>query len=341
MLTKEFDYELPKELIAQEPLIPRDSSRLLVVHRSQNITEHKVFHHIIEYLRPGDVLVLNNTRVMPARLYGFKKDTGAKIEILVLQRLGLNQIEALVRPGRKIKLGAELVFGEEELKAKVVDYTVQGGRILDLKYEGIFEDVLEKLGRMPLPPYISKELKNSEQYQTVYGQHWGSAAAPTAGLHFTRELLSQVENKGVKIVKLVLHVGLGTFRPVEVNRVEDHEMHREYFSLDDLGAQCLNEAKSKGNRIIAVGTTTVRVLETLANKEKEIKAGEGWTDIFIYPGYEFKAIDGLITNFHLPKSTLLMLVSAFAGRELIRQAYAEAIEAKYRFYSFGDGMLIL
>lgn len=341
MLTSNFDYFLPKELIAQEPLSQRDQSRLLVLDRKSHSLEHQAFFQISHYFNPGDVLVLNNTRVMPARLFGIKKDTGAKVEVLLLDRMGMNQFEVLVKPGKKVKLGTELIFGNGELKAKVQDYTQYGGRILELIYFGNLENILEQLGHTPLPPYIHSQLEDRERYQTVYNKHIGSAAAPTAGLHFTEKLLREIESKGAKIVELLLHVGLGTFRPVETETIEKHQMHSEYFRLEQEAAEIINLAKEEGNRIIAVGTTTVRVLETIAEKNCKLTAMDGWSDIFIYPGFQFKVVDSLVTNFHLPKSTLLMLVSAFAGTEFILKAYQEAIEQKYRFFSFGDAMLIL
>lgn len=341
MLTQEFNYDLPKELIAQEPVEPRDQSRLMVVDRSKKTLEHQIFHQITKYFNPGDVLVVNNTRVMPARLYGVKAETGTKIEVLLLQPSGTQQFECLVRPGRRVKPGTKIIFGSGELIGRVVDITAHGSRIIALEYVGIFEEVLEKLGEMPLPPYITHQLKEPERYQTVYGHHWGSAAAPTAGLHFTEELLEKIKASGVEIVELLLHVGLGTFRPVEAEIIADHQMHREYYSLSAEAADCINQAKECGGRIIAVGTTSVRVLETVAQRQGTLVAQKGWTDIFIYPGYNFKIVDSLITNFHLPKSTLLMLVSAFANLELTQKAYQEAIASQYRFFSFGDGMLIL
>lgn len=341
MLTSEFDYYLPKELIAQEPVEPRDSSRLMVVNRATKTLEHRIFREIVDYFHPGDVLVINNTKVMPARLYGVKADTGARIEVLLLHRLGTHRYEALVKPGKKVKLGTTIVFGDGELVARAVDYTPHGGRILELEYEGVLEELLDKLGKVPLPPYITKELKDPERYQTVYGKHPGSAAAPTAGLHFTERLLEEIELLGVEIVEVLLHVGLGTFRPVVAERVEEHQMHSEYFRIDEDAAARLNKAREAGKRIFAVGTTSVRVLETVARETGEIVPQSGWTDIFIYPGYKFKAVDCLITNFHLPKSTLLMLVCAFAGSDLIKHAYEEAIKSRYRFFSFGDAMLIL
>ncbi|NLL19120.1 MAG: tRNA preQ1(34) S-adenosylmethionine ribosyltransferase-isomerase QueA [Clostridia bacterium] len=340
MLTKDFDYELPKELIAQEPVEPRDRSRLMVVDRRSGTLEHRIFEEIITYFKPGDVLVVNNTKVMPARLYGTKADTGARIEILLLRPAGPGQYEALVKPGKKVKLGTTIVFGHGELVATVVDYTPHGGRILDLEYSGVLEEVLEKLGTMPLPPYITHQLDDPSRYQTVYGRHWGSAAAPTAGLHFTESLLTRIKEQGIEIVQLLLHVGLGTFRPVEAEKIEDHKMHSEFFRLEAEAAERINQAKVHGGRIIAVGTTSVRVLETAAENSGKVRAQEGWTDIFIYPGYRFKTVDALITNFHLPQSTLLMLVSAFAGSELTQRAYAEAIASRYRFFSFGDAMFI-
>lgn len=341
MLTNEFDYYLPKELIAQEPVEPRDTSRLMVVHRTSGVLEHKIFRDITSYFKPGDVLVLNNTRVMPARLFGIKAGTGARIEVLLLHRKGTNQYEVLVKPGKKVKPGNTIVFGNGELVAKVMDYTPHGGRILEFEYEGLFEEILDKLGKMPLPPYITHELEDSERYQTVYGKYLGSAAAPTAGLHFTGQLLQEIEAHGVEIVEVLLHVGLGTFRPVVTEKIEEHQMHSEYFRIDENAAYRINRARQSGRRIFAVGTTSVRVLETAAANSGEIVPQDGWTDIFIYPGYRFKVVDCLITNFHLPKSTLLMLVSAFAGTDLIKKAYQEAIESGYRFFSFGDAMLIL
>lgn len=341
MLTNEFDYYLPKELIAQEPVEPRDTSRLMVVHRSAGVLEHKIFKEIISYFNPGDVLVINNTRVMPARLFGVKADTGARIEVLLLHRRGAHQYEVLVKPGRKVKPGNTIIFGNGDLIAKVLDYTPHGGRILELEYEGVFEEVLDRLGQMPLPPYITQELDDPERYQTVYGKYLGSAAAPTAGLHFTDQLLNELEGCGVEIVEVLLHVGLGTFRPVVTEKIEEHQMHSEYFRIDDNAARRINRARQSGRRIFAVGTTSVRVLETAATDSGKIVPQDGWTDIFIYPGYKFKVVDSLITNFHLPKSTLLMLVSAFAGTDLIKNAYREAINSEYRFFSFGDAMLIL
>ena len=340
MLTNDFNYFLPKELIAQEPLEQRDQSRLLVLNRGSLSMEHQNFCYIGDYFNAGDVLVLNNTKVMPARLFGIKEDTGAKIEVLLLHRLTMNHYEALVKPGKRMKLDSKLVFGEGELTARVQSYTSYGGRVLELSYNGDLENVLEKLGHVPLPPYIHKQLQDRKRYQTVYNKHWGSAAAPTAGLHFTEKLIKQLEVKGVKVVELLLHVGLGTFRPVETDMVEEHQMHSEYYKLETKTAEVINKVKEQKGRVIAVGTTTVRVLETIANNNGQLEASEGWSDIFIYPGYQFKVVDNLVTNFHLPKSTLLMLVSAFAGREFIMEAYQAAIKQRYRFFSFGDAMLI-
>ncbi|MFA5536196.1 MAG: tRNA preQ1(34) S-adenosylmethionine ribosyltransferase-isomerase QueA [Bacillota bacterium] len=340
MLTIDFDYFLPKELIAQEPLNVRDQSRLLVLNRQALSLEHQNFYSIGEYFNAGDVLVLNNTKVMPARLLGIKEDTGARVEVLLLRRLTMNYYEVLVKPGKKVKLGSKLIFGKGELTARVQDYTPYGGRVLELFYNGDLENLLESLGQVPLPPYIHKELQDRNRYQTVYNKHWGSAAAPTAGLHFTEKLIEQLKSKGVEVVELLLHVGLGTFRPVETDIVEEHRMHSEYYRLEQKEAEIINKVKEQKGRVIAVGTTTVRVLETIAGSGGQLEAAEGWSDIFIYPGYRFKLIDNLVTNFHLPKSTLLMLVSAFAGKEFIMEAYREAIKQRYRFFSFGDAMLI-
>lgn len=340
MKVSDFDYYLPEELIAQRPLYPRDASRLLVLNRGTGHIEHRQFRDIVAYMKAGDVLVLNDTRVIPARLYGRRMDTGGKIEVVLLKRLSIAQWEVLVKPGKRAKIGTEIVFGEGELKAKVLDRTEVGGRILEFSYNGIFEEILEKLGSMPLPPYIKENLEDKERYQTVYSRVEGSSAAPTAGLHFTPELLSLIEKKGVEIVKLLLHVGLGTFRPVTTTFVEDHIMHSEYYEVSVETAEKINNRRRKGGRVIAVGTTTVRTLETVAEGEV-IHPGKGWTDIFIYPGYEFQAVDVMLTNFHLPKSTLLMLVSAFAGTEKIKEAYRQAVEKRYRFFSFGDAMLII
>ncbi|WP_148867937.1 tRNA preQ1(34) S-adenosylmethionine ribosyltransferase-isomerase QueA [Thermosediminibacter litoriperuensis] len=341
MDVKEFYYELPEELIAQEPLEKRDTSRLMVVKRDTRIFEHRIFEDITEYLEEGDCLVLNDTRVIPARLLGVKKDTGGRMEFVLLKRIKGNTWEVLVKPGRRARIGSVFVFGDGRLLAKVLDYTDAGGRIVEFYYDGIFEKVLDELGRMPVPPYIKKELKDRERYQTVYARNPGSAAAPTAGLHFTEELLRKIEQTGVKICYITLHVGLGTFRPVKVRNVEQHKMHHEYFEVGSHAAETINRAKEGGKRVIAVGTTSTRTLETVADEKGFVKSVSGWTDLFIYPGYRFKVVDGMVTNFHLPESTLLMLVCAFADRDLIMAAYREAIDKRYRFYSFGDAMLII
>ncbi|MEW6621748.1 MAG: tRNA preQ1(34) S-adenosylmethionine ribosyltransferase-isomerase QueA [Bacillota bacterium] len=340
MKVHEFDYYLPQELIAQEPVFPRDVSKVLVVDRKKKRLEHKRFHEIIEYINPGDVLVFNHTKVIPARLLG-EKETGAGVELVLLKKIAHDIWECLVKPGKKLKPGAEIFFGNRELKARIEDYTEDGGRLVRFFYDGIFEDVLERLGKIPLPPYILKELEDKNRYQTIYAKEEGSAAAPTAGLHFTDELFKRLQDKGVESAFLTLHIGLGTFRPVKVDTVEDHKMHSEYYCLSQRSAETINHAKKRGNRIVAVGTTSVRTLETVADCQGFVNAKSGWTDIYIYPGYEFKVVDALITNFHLPKSTLIMLVAAFAGRELTRSAYSAAIKEKYRFYSFGDAMLIV
>lgn len=340
MRTKDFDYHLPEELIAQVPLKVRSESRLLLANRTNFSLKHERFYNIINYLNKGDVLVLNDTRVIPARLYGVKEETKANIEILLLNQYGTHKWEALAKPAKRVKVGTVVSFGEGLIKAVCNEELEEGIRHFDLEYVGDLEKILDKLGEMPLPPYIHKKLEDQERYQTVYSKVTGSAAAPTAGLHFTKELLKEIEAKGVLIEYVTLHVGLGTFRPVTVNDVLKHKMHSEYYSLDEETAKVLNLAKSEGRQIIAVGTTSVRTLETVMSRFCEFKANSGSTDIFIYPGYEFKAIDGLITNFHLPKSTLLMLVSAFASKEIIMNAYNEAIKEKYRFFSFGDTMFI-
>lgn len=339
MRLEDFDFYLPEELIAQEPLERRDMSRLMVLHKDTGRIEHKSFKDIIDYLNEGDCLVLNDTRVIPARLFGVREDSGGKIEILLLKRIEKDRWEVLVKPGKKAKIGANIVFGDGELSATVFSTTPEGGRILDFKYEGIFEEVLDRLGEMPLPHYIKKELKDRERYQTVYSKNEGSAAAPTAGLHFTKTILDDIQAKGVKIAYVTLHVGLGTFRPVKVENIEEHHMHSEYYTIDEKNAELINEAKKEGNRIISVGTTSTRTLETAA-KDGMVTVGSGWTDIFIYPGYQYKIVDSLITNFHLPKSTLIMLVSALAGRENTLNAYEAAVEEKYRFFSFGDAMIV-
>ena len=341
MKVEEFNYHLPEELIAQNPLELRDMSRMLVLQRKSGGIRHRVFLELLEYLKPGDALVLNNTRVLPARLIGEKVDTGGKVELVLLKRINGDDWESLVRPGKRIHPGHRLSFGNGMLKAEVLNYTDNGGRLLRFHYQGIFEQLLDRLGQMPLPPYIKAQLDDEERYQTVYAKHRGSAAAPTAGLHFTPDLLERVKAKGVKIVFLLLHVGLGTFRPVQVSEIEEHRMHMEYFNFGVEEAETLNQIRKNGGRIIAVGTTSTRTLETVVDAKGVFHPNNGWTDIFIYPGYDFKAVDAMITNFHLPKSTLLMLVSAFAGLENTKKAYQEAIEEKYRFYSFGDAMFIV
>ena len=341
MKVEDFDFELPEERIAQTPIEKRDHSRLMVLNREDGSIEHKRFYDIIDYLAPGDTLVLNDTRVMPARLIGTKEDTGATIEVLLLKQKEKDHWEALCKPAKRVKQGTVISFGNGELKAKCVKILEEGLREFELIYDGIFLEVLETLGQMPLPPYISEQLANRERYQTVFSKVVGSAAAPTAGLHFTEELLKQLKEKGVHLAYLTLHVGLGTFRPVAVDRIEDHKMHAEFYMVSQETAERLNETRRQGKRIISVGTTTTRTLETIRQKyQDEFKEDSGWTDIFIYPGFQFRAIDGLITNFHLPKSTLIMLVSAFASREAILHAYDVAVKENYRFFSFGDAMFI-
>jgi len=339
----DFDYELPEELIAQEPLAERDRSRLLVVDRKTKTWQHAVFPQILQWLEPGDLMVFNDTRVIPARLWGRRLPGGGKVEVLLLTQLGADRWEALVRPGRKVMPGQTLVFGEEgELAAVALERTAFGGRILQFNREGAaLRAALYKLGEVPLPPYIKRPLRDLDRYQTVYARKEGSVAAPTAGLHFTPELLARIRAAGVQTGYLTLHVGLGTFRPVKVEKVEEHQMHEEYFQISPELAAAVAETKAAGHRVIAVGTTSVRALETMGCPDGTVRAGEGQTDIFIYPGFKFKVIDGLVTNFHLPRSTLLMLVSAFAGRELILAAYREAVKERYRFFSFGDAMLII
>ena len=341
MKVSDFNFELPKELIAQHPVEKRDESRLMVLNKDK--IEHRVFKDIIEYLNPGDCLVLNNTKVIPARLYGNKiKDgeKGAVVEVLLLKQLENNIWETLVKPGRKLQIGNEITFGNDLLKGKIVEVLDDGKRKIKFEYEGIFNEILDKIGTMPLPPYIKEKLKEKDRYQTIYAKYEGSSAAPTAGLHFTKELLEKIENKGVKIANVTLHVGLGTFRPVKVENVEEHHMHTEHFYIKQEDAEKINNSKKDGKRIIAVGTTSCRVLESIADNDGMVKAQEGDTGIFIYPGYKFKCIDNLITNFHLPESTLIMLVSALAGKENIMKAYNEAVKEKYRFFSFGDSMYI-
>lgn len=340
MKTDDFDYYLPEELIAQVPIKDRDASRLMVLDKETGNIKHEVFHNIIDYLDKDDVLVLNDTKVLPARLFGIKEDTKAHIEILLLKNIQDNDWECLVKPAKRVKEGTVISFGEGLLKAICIEEREEGIRVLRLMYEGVLYEILDKLGTMPLPPYIKEKLEDKDRYQTVYAKNIGSAAAPTAGLHFTKELLKSIEEKGVKVCYVTLHVGLGTFRPVNVEDVSKHKMHSEYYVMTKETANILNEAKSNGKRIISVGTTSTRVLETIASKYNNFCECSGWTDIFIYPGYQFKAINALITNFHLPKSTLIMLVSALSSREIILNAYQEAVKEKYRFFSFGDAMFI-
>ncbi|MCI8659054.1 MAG: tRNA preQ1(34) S-adenosylmethionine ribosyltransferase-isomerase QueA [Lachnospiraceae bacterium] len=336
MNVKDFYFDLPQDLIAQDPLEDRSSSRLLVMDKNTGEIAHRTFRDITDYLKPGDCLVINNTKVIPARLFGVKEDTGARIEVLLLKRKEEDIWETLVKPGKKCRPGAKLVFGEGLLRGTVLDVVEEGNRRIRFHYDGIFEEVLDKLGQMPLPPYITHELKDKNRYQTVYAKNDGSAAAPTAGLHFTEELLEQIRDMGVEIAHVTLHVGLGTFRPVKVENVLDHHMHSEFYMVEEKEAEKINRAKATGGRIVCVGTTSCRTLESATGEDGILKAGSGWTDIFIYPGYKFKILDSLITNFHLPESTLVMLVSALAGREHVLHAYEEAICEKYRFFSFGD-----
>ncbi len=340
MKTDDFDYELPSHLIAQTPIEKRDHSRLMILDKTTGEISHKYFHDIIEELQPTDVLVLNNTKVIPARLYGVKEETNAAIELLMLKEKENNIWECLTRPAKRIKVGTIVTFGNGLLKAECMAEKEEGIRVFRLQYEGILYEILDQLGEMPLPPYIHQKLQDKTRYQTVYAKEEGSAAAPTAGLHFTKELLQKIEEKGVQVTYVTLHVGLGTFRPVSVEDVTQHKMHSEFYQMTETTAQILNQAKKEGRRIIAVGTTTTRVLETIMMQYHQFQACSGWTDIFIYPGYSFQAIDALITNFHLPKSTLLMLVSALAGKENILHAYQEAVKCEYRFFSFGDSMMI-
>lgn len=337
--TKSYFYDLPEELIAQTPAEPRDSSRLLVYHKSSGEIEHKIFRDVLDYLKPGDVLVVNNTRVLPARLYG-KKESGAQIEVLLLKRIDLNTWETLAKPGKRLKVGTEIIFSEN-LKGKIKSDTDFGGKIIEFEFDGVFEDIISKCGVMPLPPYIHKQYKDKERYQTVYNKITGSSAAPTAGLHFTNELLEKIRAKGVEIIEVLLHVGLGTFRPVNENNILEHKMHSEYIEVTSENATKLNNAKREGRRIIAVGTTSVRVLESATDNNGIIHACQKETDIFIYPGYKFKMVDGLITNFHLPESTLIMLVSAFIGYDETIKMYNTAVKEKYRFFSFGDATLLI
>ncbi len=340
MKVTDFNFELPKELIAQDPLEDRAASRLLILNKETGEMKHRHFRDILKFLRKGDCLVINDTKVIPARLLGKKTDTGAAVEVLLLKRKTDNVWETLVKPGKKMKVGAQVSFGDGLLTGTVIDVVEEGNRLIQFSYEGIFEEILDQLGQMPLPPYITHQLKDKNRYQTVYAKHDGSAAAPTAGLHFTKELLKEIEDMGVTIAHVTLHVGLGTFRPVKVDTIEDHHMHSEFYVVEDEEAKKINDAKKNGGRVICVGTTSCRTLESAADEDGTLQAGSGWTDIFIYPGYRFKILDCLITNFHLPESTLVMLVSALAGREHILNAYQKAVEERYRFFSFGDAMFI-
>ena len=340
MDVKDFYYDLPEELIAQDPLEKRSNSRLMVLDKKSGDVTHRHFYDIKDYLRPGDCLVINNTRVIPARLIGEREETGGKVELLLLKRKSDDVWETLVKPGKKARIGSRLTFGNGLLKAEVIDIVEEGNRLVRFEYQGIFEEILDQLGQMPLPPYITHQLQDKNRYQTVYAKYDGSAAAPTAGLHFTKELLQEIKDMGVSIAEVTLHVGLGTFRPVKVENVLDHHMHSEFFQISQEAADMINETKRHGHRVIAVGTTSTRTLESAADENGFLREKSGWTEIFIYPGYQFKVIDGLITNFHLPESTLVMLVSALAGRDHIMEAYRQAVEQKYRFFSFGDAMLI-
>ena len=340
MKRQDFYYELPEELIAQDPLEDRSSSRLLVLDKESGAVSHHVFKDVIDYLNEGDCLVINDTKVLPARLIGAKVGTDAKIEVLLLKRKENNIWETLVKPGKKAKIGTKISFGDGLLMGEVVDIVEEGNRLIQFTYEGIFEEILDQLGQMPLPPYITHHLEDKNRYQTVYAEHTGSAAAPTAGLHFTPELLEKIEKKGVDIARVTLHVGLGTFRPVKVDEITDHHMHSEFFQIEEEAATKINRAKDAGKKVICVGTTSCRTVESAADETGHLKACSGWREIFIYPGYQFKVLDSLITNFHLPESTLVMLVSALAGREHVLAAYEEAVKERYRFFSFGDAMLI-
>lgn len=340
MQLSDFYYDLPQELIAQDPLLKRDNSRLMVLNREEGTIEHKHFYDVISYLKEGDCLVINDTKVIPARLIGEKEGTGAAIEVLLLKRLDDCTWETLVKPGKKARVGARIIFGGGKLVGEVIDIVEEGNRIVRFEYEGIFEEILDELGQMPLPPYITHKLEDKNRYQTVYAEHEGSAAAPTAGLHFTPELLEEIRAKGVEIAPVTLHVGLGTFRPVKVDDVEKHHMHSEFYMITEESAQKINHAKEAGHRVICVGTTSCRTIESAADENGRLKECSGWTEIFIYPGYQFKILDALITNFHLPESTLIMLVSALAGKEHVMAAYEEAVKERYRFFSFGDAMFI-
>ena len=341
MKTSDFYYDLPEELIAQDPLEDRTASRLLVLDRKTGAVKHKIFSDVIDYLNEGDCLVINNTRVIPARLIGEKEGTGGKVEVLLLKRRANDVWETLVKPGKKLKPGAKITFGDGRLRAEVLEVVEEGNRLVKFHYEGIFEEILDSLGEMPLPPYITHKLEDKEMYQTVYAKFDGSAAAPTAGLHFTKELLNKIEEKGIKISSITLHVGLGTFRPVKVDDVNNHHMHTEWYEVNAEAAEIINETKRNGGRVICVGTTSCRTIESVADDNGYMKAKTGETDIFIYPGYKFKVMDGLITNFHLPESTLVMLVSAFAGKENVLAAYETAVKERYRFFSFGDAMILI
>ena len=341
MKTSDFFYELPEELIAQDPLEDRTASKLLVLDRKTDKLEHKIFSDVIDYLKPGDCLVINNTRVIPARLIGEKEDTGGKVEILLLKRRENDIWESLVKPGKKLRPGARVTFGDGRLKAEILEIAEEGNRLVKFYYEGIFEEILDSLGEIPLPPYITHKLEDKEMYQTVYAKFDGSAAAPTAGLHFTNELLEKIRQKGIKIASITLHVGLGTFRPVKVEDVNNHHMHTEWYEVNKEAAEIINETKKNGGRVICVGTTSCRTIESVADENGLMSAKTGETDIFIYPGYKFKVMDGLITNFHLPESTLVMLVSAFAGKERVLSAYETAVKERYRFFSFGDAMILI
>lgn len=341
MKASDFDYDLPQSLIAQRPIEPRDASRLLVLDRRDGSIQHRAFRDLPHFLEPGDLLIVNDSRVLPARLFGVKEGTGGSVELLLLERKSLDTWEVLARPARRLREGARISFGDGLLRAEVVEATPSGGRVVTFRWEGVFEEILRQLGVMPLPPYIKERLDNPERYQTIYSREEGSKAAPTAGLHFTQELLDEVKAKGIEIASVTLHVGLGTFRPVTVDDVEDHEMHAEYYRVPEETALAVSRAKARGSRCIAVGTTAVRALESAVDQEGRLLAKAGWTDIFIYPGHRFGVVDALVTNFHLPRSTLLMLVSAFAGREQVLAAYREAVARGYRFFSFGDAMLIV
>jgi S-adenosylmethionine:tRNA ribosyltransferase-isomerase len=340
MLLSDFDYDLPEELIAQTPCEPRNASRLMVLDKEAQTIQHQHFYELKDFLVPGDTLIFNDTRVMPARLIGHREKTGGKVEVFLLRRIDGDMWETLVKPGKKAQENNIISFGDE-LTCEIMSHTDFGGRVVKFTYNGIFEEILDRLGETPLPPYIHEKLADKERYQTVYSKEEGSAAAPTAGLHFTKEMLQELKDKGINLGFITLHVGLGTFRPVNVEKIEEHVMHKEYYCISDETAKLIRDTKASGNRVIAVGTTSIRTLESAADKKDHIEGKSGWTDIFIYPGYEFKIVDAIITNFHLPKSTLIMLISAFSGREFVLKAYKKAVEEKYRFFSFGDAMLLL